>query len=617
MNNQKQLRTPLIKPRVQGGTFYTFASALEDIGLNINELGNKIALSHYALLNLPEFSADALGVTTSYSDQEQEGDWIFADGFQNYVLNMESTVRNDKLYDFSNSITVSERVFWKWLVKCGVVDMQKDGISEDSKYYIDANNVVKCFGYINSGAQRSDDYSMYNETFVQVPSSFGQMKILYKVTEDDNYYANNTYVSSNNPDNDETLGNIEHIKNDEIDGSVLKKTGLSASAIFDDSSTANAYEVKNDTDLLTIEFSLDALRAYYEAYYDGDETLTYDDLAIDTSLYGGFENESFDFNAALIYYSVYDSTGKNILATNAYGLLLFDNAIRGNSEDGDFRFEPFTKKKATPTSSGTSYSFRLNIKASSVYTGDIAVTDNSTPAYSMSTDFNDTVKNLNTALNIMKTNANHLAMISSDYRSMKQMAIDILEKEAELEKAVNELKEGKFRKIDASVAHIDKISVDQGIAFAENEKYGVNISDGSLFLTMENINADNIDVSIFSAETSELPVINVTDNGMNFMHGEDNPCHIGPEGISAAGIYSMQDRTESNLSIDSSVIDEALQYISTSFENDNFIINVDTHDTADVSGELLDALYDPSTKRLDVKGLLAILLTKVKALSQN
>ena len=27
-------RTPIIKPRKQGGTFYTFASALEDVGLN-------------------------------------------------------------------------------------------------------------------------------------------------------------------------------------------------------------------------------------------------------------------------------------------------------------------------------------------------------------------------------------------------------------------------------------------------------------------------------------------------------------------------------------------------------------------------------------------------------
>ena len=59
-NAKKMLRTPLIKPRAQGGTFYTFASALEDIGLNINELGNKVMLSHYALLDLPPFDAASM-----------------------------------------------------------------------------------------------------------------------------------------------------------------------------------------------------------------------------------------------------------------------------------------------------------------------------------------------------------------------------------------------------------------------------------------------------------------------------------------------------------------------------------------------------------------------------
>lgn len=606
MNGQKQLRTPLIKPRKQGGTFYTFASALEDIGLNINELGNKIVLSHYALLDLPAFSADMLGTTGDYSAQTAEGDWIFAEGFQNYVLNMETAVRNDKLYDFSNSITVSERVFWKWLIKNGFMDIEQDDVSTGSKYYIDKNTVVKCFGYINSGAQRSDDYSMYNETFVQVPSSFGQMKVLFKTTEDDNYYAVNTFTATND------TGLIEYIDEDMVEDGIIKKTGLSAKAIYDD---ASVYNVDSATDLLTIEFSLDALRAYYETYYDGDETLTYDDIAIDTSTYGGFQNESFDFNAALIYYSVYDSTGKNILATNAYGLLLFDNALREEQDDGSFKFEPFAKKKATPTSSGTSYSFRLNIKTSSIYNGDIAVTDNSTPAYSMSTDFNDTIKNLNTAINILRTNANHLAVMESDYKSMKQLSIDLLEKEEELEKTVNELKEGLFKKIDASVLHASQIAVNDGIAFAEDASYGLFNVDGSITMKSPVIESDDANLQNASIDTANLSVINVPDTGIDFIHGDDNPCHVGPEGISGIGIYSIQDRTDSAGEIDIEVINDALNYITPSFEGGNFIINVDTHDAAALSGELLDTLYDQETKKLDMKGLLAILLAKIKSLN--
>ena len=50
--------TPFVKRmRVQGGTIYTFSSAVEDIGLNINERNNVVKVSHYALLDIPEISA--------------------------------------------------------------------------------------------------------------------------------------------------------------------------------------------------------------------------------------------------------------------------------------------------------------------------------------------------------------------------------------------------------------------------------------------------------------------------------------------------------------------------------------------------------------------------------
>ena len=47
-------RTPLIRPlRENGATLYVFPSASEDIGLNIDNRVNHVALSHYALLNFP------------------------------------------------------------------------------------------------------------------------------------------------------------------------------------------------------------------------------------------------------------------------------------------------------------------------------------------------------------------------------------------------------------------------------------------------------------------------------------------------------------------------------------------------------------------------------------
>ena len=91
----KKLRTPIIMPRKQGGTFYTFGSAMEDIGLNINESHNRVEISHYVLLDIPNFANGLdtdktfLNLTSemNYSsseytiDSSAQGDFIFADQF--------------------------------------------------------------------------------------------------------------------------------------------------------------------------------------------------------------------------------------------------------------------------------------------------------------------------------------------------------------------------------------------------------------------------------------------------------------------------------------------------------------------------------------------------------
>ena len=529
---------------------------------------------------------------------------------------METVVRNHRLYDFSNAITVSERVFWKWLLNNGLLHLKED--EQNSDYYVEdcsyGDTVVKCFGYINSGAQRSDDYSMYNETFVQVPSSFGRMRILFKPTEDDNYYRNNIYESSMvNSEEDELRDKIEYITASELDSSMsmIQKTGISAKAIFDRDSS---YIVNSDTDLLTIELSLDKLRQYYN-----EETLTYDDLAIHNSDSSYLpekpqeeELNTFNFNAALIYYSVYDSTGKNILATNAYGLLLFDDTEIVLGENEKYRFYRFTKKQATSTKSGTSYSFRLNIKASSIYSGDIAVNDNSTPAYSMSTDFNDTVKNLNTAIEILRTNANHLAVIESDYRSLKQFTIDALGKEEELERVVNDLKQGLFKKIDASVLHAAQISIGDGIAFSEDVSSGLFVDEDTVGLNIGILNVSDVNASDVTANSIGYNTCVVSDTGANFVNNENVVMHVGPEGVSGSDIYAIQDRTDSSAAIDSYAIDEVLDRISVVFADNNLLINVDSEDVEGVAGEILNTIYDSESKRLNLKGLCALLLAKIK-----
>lgn len=576
----KFLRTPLIKPREQSGTFYTFGSAMEDIGLNINELHNKVALSHYVLLDIPEFNSstgfDTKADAESYQSEEVNvGDYMFAEGFENYVLNLETLMRNRKEYDFSMSKTVSERAFWKWM--SSAMDLQKD---PSSNYYIDNNTIAKGFGLINSGAQRSDDYSMYNETFVQIPSSFGQMKVLYKISQDNNYYVRTEPFVSNS-----STGFIENIQSDEVDPVTNKlHTGINANAIYDDGVDLG-YSISEVKDSLEVELSIDKLRQYYDS-----DSLSFDDLAIDENYLYNNSNNDFEFNSILIYYSIYDSTGKNILATNAYGILILNNA---EEESDTYRFPGVVKKQSTGAKSGISYSFRLNVKTTSVYSGDVVVTDNSSPAYSMSTDFNDVIKNLNTAIEHLRSNANLIAVINSENSAIKKLAISAMDKVDDLEKTINQLKSGtKDIILNEAALH----SYDTSFEFySDNSQVGA-IYNGTL--SFENIFSNNL-------EGNDCELKNVKVESLNGIGGNDiliNSNIDSSNNISSKNIFVNQSAV--GTLINPADVDTILSGLTCYFDDATQEYSIEAGSSA---GSLVR-----KNDYIDIKGLLALIIAKLK-----
>ena len=101
------IRTPLLRPlRDNGATLYVFPSANEDIGLNLNSRATGVAMSHYALLNLP--------VMFGNTDPKTESIAIATD-LQNYMMNLECTLLNQDSYNYQEYHTVSERAFFHWL----------------------------------------------------------------------------------------------------------------------------------------------------------------------------------------------------------------------------------------------------------------------------------------------------------------------------------------------------------------------------------------------------------------------------------------------------------------------------------------------------------------------
>jgi hypothetical protein len=527
----KKLRTPIIMPRMQGGTFYTFGSAMEDIGLNINENHNSVEISHYVLLDIPKFSNGVapegvylnLESEQNYDSEEYtvdsstQGDFIFADQFQNYCLNFETVLRNQDSYNYASNKTVSERVFWKWLFSNLRNEDQR--FIKDGDYYYEKKDkaIAKAFGAISAGSQRTDDSGLYNETFVQIPSSYGQMRVLFKSTIDENYIEK-TYngtnidhmienineseltdaagksdiitfrmtddsfsypgdgttiterstgtilmvISTDKPEykitckfldeivtlpenGDLTIDGEDHSYAGYSYGKVIKATGISPIAKSDnDSQKSPSYIISsgNIYDKFEVEFDITKLREYYN-----NSSLTYDDIGMGKTNRSDVDLEMYDdfrFNAILVYYSIYDSNKTKRLATNAYGVYILDGAIESSDISKVFYFPSIIKAKSGTNKNGTSYSFRINVKPSTAYSGDIVVNDNSTAGYSMSEDFNDVLRNLTAAITTLKENAKVLYSVSKNNNEMKTLVENTMEKINDIETDIKNIKNGNF-----------------------------------------------------------------------------------------------------------------------------------------------------------------------------
>ena len=502
---RKKLRTPLILPRKQGGTFYTFSSALEDVGLNINELHNKVEMSHYVLLDLPPFedirdnSIIEKEQIASKTENINPGDNAFATLLQDYALNFETILRNDTKYDFSESLTVSERVFWKFLRKYFgfKVEETHDGYFQEPEDSSSYTRIVKGFGSISAGAQRTDSYGIYNETFVQIPSSYGQMPVIFKPVSDNNYYKTDENHKYKHVSDSSLYDNvIEYVNPNDIASEFIPVT-----PVYDDDK--NTSYIVDELDELSVELSKFNLRKYYNS-----SSLEYDDLATDSDY---VINEKYNFNAVLVYYSIYDSTGK-ILATNAYGILLLDNSapysyknqmISNGLNVKTYKFNSIEKYRTTASMSGNSYSFRLNIKASNVYSREITIEDNSTPAYEMSTEFSDMIKNLSNAIDVLRSNANTIKILASEHEEIKNFAANALDKVDDLEKDVNNLKNGTSRNLvveTLSAKHISTDTIDSSFDFYNHDgSICGSVDDGKLRMD-SSISAKELDASILDSD---------------------------------------------------------------------------------------------------------------------
>jgi hypothetical protein len=425
---------PLIKPiRVQGGTFYTFSSASEDLGLSFNDSQSKFRFSKFALLNIPDIGNPVLGQNlmnfsnspggfSSIDGAKTLNDYL-AESFQNYCLNLEAMISSSTNYDSNLDRTVSERVFFKWLKEIGAIRFREAGVGAEQSssiygtHFVEEDEsttysrVIKYIGDINILNTVKTNANAFSEVYIYIPTSQGNTPVvMFKTIDDANYTISSVFTNTPaDPLNNEYIFGRT--------GSTVQPAGLSIQAFFDSDTnsysvldpfgasadfyyfnpTLNTYEIQGSPgfawwfanpiansfftepgsflDPTNDKYKIESVNKSIEFTRSRLDGIT---MEFDTAVYAGISvggavtdfgtyNESsaaqtFDFNAVLVYYDLYNPTTGTVGATNLFGILFLDNVDILPTGGGYIPRLTKYKPNTFTGDNGNSYAFRINLK---------------------------------------------------------------------------------------------------------------------------------------------------------------------------------------------------------------------------------------------------------------
>ncbi len=478
MGNKK---TPLLqKLRDVGGTLYVFPSATEDIGLNLQSTTTGVAMSHFALLNIPELSIDnCLKETTHTTISVQNGNEALAMSLQNYAMNFETYLTNRDEYNYQKLETVSEKVFWHWAMHVGILNPAdiSNGSTGNQDVYIEksynddnekTDTVLKCFGAIDAGNQLSTEFGMFNETYINIPTSWGAGPVYLKRTDSDNFKLDTQYY----------INNADHLEGRGDENAYYSYTQGQDYPFFDFIESDNhEYIIDKTNDGFEILKDLNQIQTVSRNRFGKGDLIfdSYDDINIDVENNLNVDQE-FQFNAILLYYSIYDQDDlvKTPYATNLFGVIFLDGArpVESNGEKKVFYIPSITKRKSTTKQFGNSYSFRVNLKTMSVYDNtDAIIQDNTTIAGVNAVEFSDAISNMNRAIDIMNSNLTTTMKIQDQYATILSYYDNFEDDLRDISTCLNAyLKGTRSSFIDTSVVYTNEIRTSESQnSFADNQ----------------------------------------------------------------------------------------------------------------------------------------------------
>jgi hypothetical protein len=421
--------TPLIKtPQADGGTFYTFSSSAKDLSRTLNNDDLKLVFSKFVLLDLPDFDRLDPNTFSNYQNYMQfdtiDGAIVnggipadpnvgFAEGLQNYALNLEELIISDAGYDNTTNLTVTERVFFKWLKETGAMRFreatllekvgnltapkfcEEDTVKEGPVQY---RRVVKYIGEIDIVNNVDKAGEAYTELYINVPTEVGRTPtILFNSISDTNYQPGLTIQ-----------GTSEYILG--RNAATIHPQGLSVDAFYDydilllgagpagytdpdanwmnlptPSNVVDAYftEPTSFTSVLNVDirkrradYSNLPIPGYVASAYRRSELdgisvdfnpNDYQQIALDSTIstipqFNGTDlAQSFEFNSVLVYYDMVDLSDSTKTTTNLYGILLLDN-VTPTTAGGYIQRYPKFKPNLTTGQNGNSYGFKINLR---------------------------------------------------------------------------------------------------------------------------------------------------------------------------------------------------------------------------------------------------------------
>jgi hypothetical protein len=359
------MATPLIRiPQPKGGTMYAFASSARDMTRAFNNPDVNFEFSHYALLDLPDFTQSTNGSNTidfesnlleatgsPYSASAPNVD--FAQTFQNYALNAEDILLQDDDFDPVILQSDSEKLFFKWLDALGAIRFRTADSNESTEAAFTEENdsdqtgsvynrVVKYLGTIDVENDVAFNGNTNHEVYINVPTSVGNTPTVLFQSSEYNTTSTKLYAES------------------KIEG----RAGQ------------NHPDPNINLDSVVDEYEANTGEAYYNIDPNSTNSLQ---VVFDSSVYSQVTNSSevesildfskrgqdFRFNAVLVYYDLYSESNPARRATNLYGILILDEIKSvggaGSKINEQIKFKP----NEVAGLNGNAFSLKLNLKFNS------------------------------------------------------------------------------------------------------------------------------------------------------------------------------------------------------------------------------------------------------------